>query len=284
MRDDAPGGRRLTRRQFDEVIRKASEMAAHEAEQGEGDLAESEVYRIAREVGLGERYVRRALGEVRSERPESSFGGRLIGPGALSAARVVDGTPAELGSRIDHFLVDGRRLQQVRRTPRFMQYRASDDWISQLTRAASGTARRYHVAGARSVEVALEPLEEGRTVVELEVDPGLRDGYVGGTLAGMAFGGLGGGVGVAISTALVVPDAAAFALGAAAAAGIAAGVLRMARAMYRTKVAEVRAEVEGVLDRLEMGDEIEPSAGRAWQQWLEKQVKGARRLLGPEDG
>ena len=44
--------RSLTRKQFDEVIRRAAELAASEPDGGESTLNEEELFRIAREVGL----------------------------------------------------------------------------------------------------------------------------------------------------------------------------------------------------------------------------------------
>ena len=67
-----------------------------------------------------------------------------------------------------------------------------------------------------------------------------------------------------------------------AAAGIIAGAIRIARGMYRRKMADVRAEVEGVLDRLEMGEELEPPPS-SWRRWVEKHVHGARRMLDTYD-
>lgn len=275
-------GKRLTRREFDDVIRRASEIAARDAEGGEGDLPEAEVYRIAREVGLGEKYVRRALSEVQVEQHDGSFAGRLVGPGDVRTSRAVEGSPDDLARRLDEFLVAGRLLQRVRRSPRFLQYRPSVDWISQLSRAASGTSKKYFVASARSVEVRLEPVDDDQTLVELDVDPGIQGDYLGGTLAAAGFGGLGGGFGIAVATATVLPDVAAIALGTGAAAGIIAGAIRIARGMYRRKMADVRAEVEGVLDRLEMGEELEPPPS-SWRRWVEKHFHGARRMLDTYD-
>lgn len=276
--DEKEPGRQLTRRQFDEVIRRASELAAREAEHGEGDLPEAEIYRIAREVGLGEQYVRRALSEVQSEVRSGSLADRLVGPGAVRASRVVDGSPEELARRIDEFMVAGRLLQRVRRSPAFLQYRPSVDWISQLARAASGTSRKYFIASARSVEVRLEPVDEGRTLVEFEVDPGVRGDFIGGLVAGGGGGGLAAGTGLGLWTATAIPEVAAVAVGAATAGAVFAGVLQIVRQSYRRKFSDVRAEVEGVLDRLELGETLEPPPS-SWRKWVEKHFHGARRLL-----
>jgi hypothetical protein len=276
--DNGKTGRQLTRRQFDEVMRRASELAASEAEKGDGDLPEGEIYRIAREVGLGERYVRRALDEVHSEVRTGSLADRLVGPGAVRASRVVPGAVGDVSAAIDEFLVAGRLLQRVRRSPSFLQYRPAVDWISQLARAASGTSRKYFVASARSVEVRLEPVEGERTLVEFEVDPGIQGDYLAGTLIGGGMGGVGAGVGVAAAAASAVPEVAAVLAGGAVAVGVFSGVVGLVRRTYRRKFNDVRAEMEGVLDLLESGETPEPPPS-SWRKWVEKHFHGARRLL-----
>ena len=52
-------GRSLTRREFDEIIRRAAEIAASEPEGSDGGLTEEDLFRIAGEVGLDERHVRK---------------------------------------------------------------------------------------------------------------------------------------------------------------------------------------------------------------------------------
>jgi hypothetical protein len=95
--------RSVDRRQFDDVIRRAAELAAAESDHGEGALAESELIRIAGEVGLSERHVRRALAEVRSGaspvEDDSGLFARVFGVGRVRAGRVVPGTPRVLSGQ-----------------------------------------------------------------------------------------------------------------------------------------------------------------------------------------
>lgn len=276
--------RSLTRREFDAVIRRATELAAREGESG--DLTESELLRIADDVGLDQRHVRKALTELRTGGLRLEEGGaldRVFGPTTIRAARVVPGTSPELAHTLDEFLVAGQLLQSVRRSDRILQYRPAVDWASQVARAASSTSRRYYVASARSVEIRLEPLdEEGRTLVELEVDPGTR----GDNLAGAVFGGLaaGGaaGTGVALLLAATLPLMVGVGAGIVVGTGCAAGVAWMVGRSHRRKLVDVQNEVEGVLDRLEAGESLEPPPP-SWRRWVQRHFHGARKLLGDDE-
>lgn len=277
--------RRLTRQQFDAVIRRATELAAREGDSG--DLTEEDLLRIAGDVGLEERHVRKALVELRTGGTSFDEGpvlDRLFGPETIRAARVVPGARRELARILDEFLVAGQLLQPVRRSERILQYRPAVDWASQVARAASSTSRRYYVASARSVEVRLESSgEEDRTLVELEVDPGTRGDNLAGAVFGALVAGGGGGAGVGFVVATTAPVVVAVGLGLAAGAGCAAGVTWAVGRSHRKKLAEVRSEVEGILDRLEAGESPEPPPP-SWMRWVKRQFHGARRLLGDDGG
>ena len=265
------GSRSLTRREFDDVIRRASELAAAESDGGEGALAESELIRIAGEVGLPERHVRRALAELRGGGGVRSGGGpieKLFGPEYVGASRVVPGATPTLAGRMDSFLVGGRLLQSVRRTDRLLQYRPAVDWASQIARAASATSRRYYVAAARSVEVRLEEVDPERTLVEIEVDPGTRSDAVGGAVAGVVVGAAAG-VGAAFALAPMVPVAIAVAGGVLLTVALGAGTASWVGSRQRRKLRDVLAEVEGILDTLESGNHLEPPPA-SWRKWVRR--------------
>jgi hypothetical protein len=159
------------------------------------------------------------------------------------------------------------------------------DWASTLARAASATSRRYYVASAKSVEVRLDVMEEGRTLVSFDVDPGIRGEWIGGGLTGGGFGGIGAGLGAGLAAATVAPDMIAVGAGVAAAGGFFVFINRIMAHYHRKKWLEVRAEVEGVLDQLESGESLEPPPP-SWRKWVERQFHGARRLFeqDPERG
>ena len=270
--------RSISRRELDDVIRRAAELAAAESDHGEGSLDEQELIRIAGEVGLPERHVRRALAEVRSgtvprEDEDEGVLRRVFGAERVRASRVVPGTPRVLTGEIDSFLVGGRLLQSVRRSDRLMQYRPAVDWVSQVARAASATSRRYYVAAARSVEVRLEEAGEGQTLVELEVDPGMREDAVGGAVAGILVGGGAGFMALIGVDNLLHIQALSIAAASLVTAGIGAGSLLWARARHRRKLGHVLAEVEGVLDTLESGEPLEPPPP-SWRKWVRRHFHG----------
>lgn len=274
-------GRKLTRREFDAVIRRAAELASAESEAGDA-LTEAEVYRIAGEVGLSRSHVRAALAEVHVGAEARGPLNRVFGPAFVHASRVVPGSPESLRSVLDEFLVATQLLQPVRRTSTLLQYRPAVDWASQIARAASFTSRKYYVASAKSVEVSLEDVGDDRTLVEVVVEPGTR----GDAIAGATFGGgaVGVGLGIAAGASLlaVAPLAAAVAAGTAAGLGLTSAVAWAVGASHKKKLKEVRDELEGILDRLEAGESLEPPPA-SWRRWVKRNFHGVARDLMSDD-
>jgi len=277
------GGRSLTRREFDAVIRRAAELSTSDPDGAEGALTEGELLRIAGEVGLSESHVRRALAEVRSGDAAGGIVDRFFGPPHVRASRVVPGNQETLASTIDEFLVGSQLLQPVRRAVDHLLYRPAVDWASQVARAASFTSWKYYIASARSVEVRLEQIDEENTLVELLIDPGTRGGDltgagVGGGVVGVILGTLSG-VAAASAAPVVIAVGGGVLIGASVWAGIAYGVGRE----HKKKVKEVRTEVEGVLDALEMGISLQPPPP-SWRRWVKRHFHGvARDLRGTDE-
>jgi len=279
-----PKGRSLTRREFDAVIRRAAELASTELE-SEPSLTESELMRIAQEVGLGERHVREALAEVRSHQSPTGLLDRVFGSSLVRAWRVVPGSPEALGVALDEFFVSTQLLQRVRRGPGWLQYRSALDWASQLARAASFGSPKYHLASAKSVEVRLERVDDENALVEILVDPDIRADHVAGAAVGGGLAALAGSVGV---VAVVVATGGvlglALPLGLATGGALGSGVTWLVGQNHRKKSLEVHAEVEGILDRLEARESLEPPPP-GWRIWMKRQFKGmARDLMGKEGG
>jgi hypothetical protein len=277
------GGRSLTRREFDAVIRRAAELAESDSGGAEGSLTEGELFRIAGEVGLPEAHVRRALAEVRSGMTEGGLVDRLFGPAIVRASRVVPGTPDHISRSLDDFFVASQLLQPVRRTSEMLQYRPAVDWASQLARAASLTSRKYYVASAKSVEVRLERVDGSSTLVEFSVDPGTRgEQVVGAVLGGGASGTALGFVSGAL-IASVAPLAVGIGVGVLVGTGAWSGIAVAVGRGHRRKVMDVRDEIEGILDALEQGQSLEPPPA-SWRRWVKRNFHGvANDLMGSDE-
>ncbi len=277
--------RSITRKEFDEVIRRAAELAASEPESGDSSLTERDLFRIARDVGLDERHVRNALAQVRASPPTGRGpAAALYGPSFVVASRVVPGSRDSLASKIDEFMVAGQLLQALRKGTSVLQYRPAVDWASQIARAASSTSRKYYVASAKRVEVRLDPVDDDNTLVEIEVEPGTRDDY----MAGGIIGGIGGGAGVGIAVGIAIASAGPAILGVGVGvtlgSAVFGGLCWITGHYHKRRLLEVRAEVEGILDRLEAGESLEPPPS-SWRRWVRRHFHGvAKDLLGESDG
>jgi hypothetical protein len=275
-------GRSLSRGEFDAVIRRAAELATSDPDGSEGVLTEAELFRIAGEVGLSEGHIRIALAEVRSGETGQGVVDRVFGASSIRVSRVVRGTPQALADEIDEFLVASRLLQPVRRGVGILQYRPAVDWASQLARAASFSSHKHYIASAKSVEVRFESVDDERTLIEFVIDPGTRGDDIVGAIFG---GGIGGGVAgtfAGIGLAAVAPIAAAVAAGVVVGGGVCTGIGYAVGRNHKRKLVEVRSEVEGVLDALELGDSLEPPPP-SWRRWVKRHFHGVARDLIRDD-
>ena len=274
----------LTRRDFDEVMRRAAELAGDDPGGAEDAFSDAEVVRIGREVGLPERHVRRALAEQRAAGGGAVKGLRdgwrmLLLRDEVTASRTIKRSRARVRRELDDFMVGGQLLQRVRGKDDLLQYRPAVDWASRVARAASFRSRQHYVASARLVEFRLERMDAESTQVEVRVDPGIAGNYRNWWVlaAGTTGVAAGGGVGMSLPPSL-------FAVGAFVVAGVATGVLTsllvamLAGPGFRRRVADVQSEVEGVLDGLEREKGLEPPPP-AWRRWVRRHFHGVAREM-----
>ena len=271
---DDPGAG-IGREQLQLVIRRAAELYAAEAESGER-LAPAEVLRIAEELGLPPRHVRQALYELPRLQEEEGFLDRWCGPDHLVVARAVPRDGAEVLRTLERHLLTAEYLQLRRRQADRLVLVPAEDTVSKVARAFRRPKKRHYLAHARALSVAAQPLDTGASHVQLDVDlENLRSEYVaGGAVAGGAIG-LGVGLGLfyaaAIPLAEVLGTPAAAGAGALAAmGGMAASVsvsLKVAAGKFRRRIADARSEAEGLLDRVERGEALEPPASGV-RRWL----------------
>jgi hypothetical protein len=248
----------VSRAELDRVIRRATELQFSEGQGTEGELTEAEVLRIGREVGLDSEYVRRALGEVRAEAlvpalpNDSGVLKRLVGDGQIRAERVVPAGAYELEEHLVHWFSEGESLRLVRRRSGTSLWEPNAGWVAQLQRGLKWQGQPYDLAQARQVELSVQPMEEGYSLVTLTLDirnirMEIGSGYIGG------FSFLGGGIALAITVPLLTP---AVVLGGCA-AGMVAGALGgvgVGRSSFRGREERIRLAAEGLLDRLERGE------------------------------
>ncbi len=289
MESNAPARapeRRITRRELEVVIRRAAELYAADAEADER-ISEEELLRIASEIGLSARHVRQALLELPDASAGYSLLDRICGPAAAAGTRVIASDPDRVHRRLDEYLTTREYLHPLRRQQRRGWYAPAEDAISKIARVISRPKRRFHLARARRVLLAVEPLERDTAHVRLEVD--LADRRRATATAGIGVGGLFGALLGGALAAAVGPAAADLAgsaggtvaavltFGGAMSASVTAG-LAAARARFRRQRAAARLEVEGLLDRLERDDSLDPPPA-PWRRRLVSRLSH-RRIAG----
>ncbi len=271
MGPPAPGRaleRRVPREELDRIIRRAVELQFHAAEASEGELSEAEVVRIGAEVGLDAGHVRRALEEVRADAlapalpPDDSLLERVIGPGRFQHRRVVPGEPERVEGEVARWLRDRESLHPVRSRAGISLWEPAEGFLPQLQRGLKWRGHRYDLAQARQLEVTVQGLENGWSLVTLTLDlRNVRAEQGGGWMTGLACAGVAATLPVGLAV-LSLPVAGAVALAAAgtgvgASAGVAAG-----RKAFRDQSARIRMAAEGFLDRVERGDLVPPRPPR----------------------
>jgi hypothetical protein len=271
--------RQVTRRDFEAVIRRAAELASDEAEGSDETLSEDEVIRIAAELGLPDRHVRQALFElpqiIEAEPTRSDY----FGDAVLTATRAVPGRAPDVLRRIEDYLSTREYLQVVRRRPDRAFLMPAEDAISNLARGLLRPSKRFYLARARRVVVSSRSLEDGSAHIQIALDlseqrkEAVRTGWIAGSLGGILLGGAGV-VGLALadlpSAVTVAGQIIAFAGGFA---GSVTAALAASRAAFRSKLAGARFELDGLLDRAEHGQPLEPPPA-PWRKRLQQKLLG----------
>ncbi len=283
---DEGKSRSLTRTEFEAVMKRASELAISDPYDGQSDLDEAEVFRIASEVGLPHQHVRRALAEMRSNENPTGIIDRWFGARQVRGSRVVQASKEDLRHTLDEFLVAGNLLEAVREGTDLLLYRPAVDWISHLARAGASLSRRAHWAAAKEIEIHLEEVDASSTLIESRVDPDMRGSYtVGAGFAALVLGGgTAFGVAVLVGGVLGFPVAAALTAGGLSAVAIAAVAARITGRYSQRAREGVQQELEGVLDKLEQGGDLAPPPA-SWRRWVMDQARRFRvEITGSKGG
>jgi hypothetical protein len=268
----------ISRRDFEVVIRRAVDLAAAEPDGADESISEEEVIRIATEIGLPVRHVRRALYELpalEDNEPDS----RWFPEPLLVSTRVVPGRADSLLRQIEDYLSTREYLQVVRHRAGRSFLMPADDAISNLARGLTRPSRRYHMARARRVVVSVRPLDDSSAHVQFAMDmsdqrrSAIRTGWTLGTIGGLVVGGIAAAVVTAAGWPGPVQAAGSIIAFASGFAATAAATLTASRAALKRKLSAARFELEGLLDRAEYGERLEPPAA-PWRRRLQQRLFG----------
>ena len=233
------------------ILRRAAELNARRWTRGSEEapsVSPDVLVQVAAAAGIPEQDVRRAMYDMASEKTVEphNLAWRLYGPARLRAVREV-GRPAEkTGERLEGLLRLGQGLKLRRKTEAVSLWDPGDE-LGMVRRTLDFSGDRA-LLKARSVEVRVEGLDEGRCEANLTADlSNQRAEYLS----------LGGILGATLAALFVLAgmQSPLFLLGvlpALAAPGVAFGFA------YRLARAEIRRALDDVLDAAEEDPPQEP--------------------------
>ena len=259
-----PASRGVARADLEAVIRRAVELA-HVQGDVEETLSEAELVRIGNELGLPAAQVRQAIYEQPQLQLEPHWYDRWFEKPLVSASRVVPARADRTLASLEEYISAREYMQLVRKRSTELSFIPAEDAISRMARSLSRSGRRYHLGNARRVIVSVDPLEADRAHVKIEADfEAQRKSLVNtGLIAGSVLGALSGTIPAGLfllgdSASAVTAAIAAFAaMGVSVGAGVGIS-MKIAASTYTEKMRNLRRDVDGLLDRAEHRDRLEP--------------------------
>src|SRR2546422_404522 len=143
-------GELIRREALERIIQRAAELQAGEQDIGEG-LTEPELLALGQDVGIPSRYLRQALLEEQTRPPAEARGGVLawlVGPGRLSAQRVVAGEPAVIDRALGTWMQAEELLQVKRRYADHTTWEPKVGAFASIQRALGAGGRRFGLGRA----------------------------------------------------------------------------------------------------------------------------------------
>lgn len=275
---DADAPTSIARTDLEGVIRRAVDLSLAEHE-GEERLSEDEVVRVATELGLPARLARQALYEMPAIEAAPSAFANTFGSAIVSASRSVPGDAQRVRDRIEDYLAGHEYLHLLRRRGGRLHFAPAEDTLSSLARGLLRPRSRFHLARARRVVLDVRPLDENASHVQIATDfaeqrrSAIQGAFAGGTIAA----GVGAGLGALLAhglTAFAVPSHVPEVLGALGGFGAALwGSVKYAGYRFRHRMLEAKLELDGLLDRAEHGDRLEPPPA-PWRRRLQQRIQG----------
>ncbi|MDE0073260.1 MAG: hypothetical protein OXU32_04655 [Gammaproteobacteria bacterium] len=261
----------VTREQLERVILRAADLQFRRSKPASGELRAGEVVQIGAEVGIEERYVRQALAEVEAASlvpdapPDEGLARRIAGPAIVSTSRVVPGSPTEVEANLESYLRQEELLRQVRSRSGGSIWEPGSGLVHQMRRAFDVGGRRYTLAKVRDLQIRVAALESGWSLVTLTADIGnLRTEHLAGWFTGMGLAGAAGCVGLFMATGGgILPLLGGLAI----LSGFTGLATASARAGLRKAGQRTKLALEGLLDRLERGENLR-SEEEPWHRKL----------------
>lgn len=256
-------GRAVSPTELERVIRRASDLQFRSGASDAGLLDEEELLRIGEEVGLDPRYVRQALAEVHADSlvpalpEESALAAKLWGSGVVRASRVVPGGAVEVEAELEAYLREREVLTRVRSRPGRSLWEPAGGLWSTMRRTLDVGGHGYELAKARNLEVRVETLEPGFTLVTLTADlRNERKSIAAGWYAGLTMAA--GPVAIALLAAVGVDALTVLGAGALATSAL-GGATAATERHFRRRAERMELILQGVLDRLEQGERLVPT-------------------------
>ncbi|HEX2153672.1 MAG TPA: hypothetical protein VHL52_06820 [Acidimicrobiia bacterium] len=254
----------LSRVDAERVLERAIRIQTHR--HSSESFTRDQVHRIARELGLEDSVVDRAIREELSEGPNVEDKGWLV-PRRLSDRAVVAGTAQEVDDQVMAWMETEEGLRAVARTGDGIRWEPDRHWLTS-TRLAMGSDATKALRGMPEVvhhQTAVGPEEQ---VVQLDVDSGRIRRTAWGVGAGVAATGLASGAIVA-ATVGGGSDLAQFAAVAAPGLVLAVGTTVL---IAKTWAGSVRRGIARALD------------GIAHPELHQRAMRRRRRRSGRDDG
>jgi hypothetical protein len=247
-------GPRLTPPEMEAVIARAIELQASEEERsGVEGIDATELVRIAGELGIAPSHVHQAIAEVRG-RPaaERDLLTSLFGESQITVSRYLPMPAARAREQIDRYLVDREAMVVLRRMGERTIYERGAGVGAAVARAAGTMGARHPLLKAKSLQVAVNAVDDRSCFVALSVDLATQRS---GTAAATASGGLILGTAATVVGITILPPLALAAL------PLFGGFTYMLRSSYRKAITRWRTQLESLLDRLEHKELLDSGPG-----------------------
>lgn len=239
------GPRRLDRDAAERVLRRAVELGDQPGDADDSFDVEV-LIEAAADLGVPGTAVQRALAEEQAGLLVGNVArlDRLVGPAAISVARVVDLDTAAALALTDEWLRRQWAFKRVRAGDTVAEYRRRTDMVASMQRTARSMSGKENADKIRNLSVVVREVRSSTSIVALVVDLEASRSF-----AAMGAGVIAGG-GTLMSVIPAVGGIWQALLGIPASLAMGAGVL----VTRRTWTGGIDLAMEGLLDRVEAGE------------------------------